>query len=123
DELIMIRRCTSPDDNVKLIYDKLGYKYYPFKMKKSVVHKSLFEKNILLNMWMLTPHKLQCGLSSFFLKRAEPFHRINSPHTPAQLLFCEPLLTIVFVANIFLLIWFPYGERGRIMRKTCPCAV
>jgi hypothetical protein len=44
DEIIMIRRCTSPEDNVKLIYDKLGYKYYPFKMKKSVVHKSHFEK-------------------------------------------------------------------------------
>jgi hypothetical protein len=44
DEIIMIRRCTSPEDNVKLIYDKLGYKYYPFKMKKSVVHKSFFEK-------------------------------------------------------------------------------
>jgi hypothetical protein len=44
DEIIMIRRCSYPDDKVKLIYDKLGYKYLPFKMKKSVVHKSIFEK-------------------------------------------------------------------------------
>jgi predicted SPOUT superfamily RNA methylase MTH1 len=44
DEIIVIRRCTSPNDKVKLIYDKLGYKYTPFFKKKSVVHKIIFEK-------------------------------------------------------------------------------
>jgi hypothetical protein len=43
-EEIIIRKCTAPDCNAKLIYDKRGYKYAPFKIKKSVVHKSIFEK-------------------------------------------------------------------------------
>ncbi|MDR0368775.1 MAG: hypothetical protein LBH82_06510 [Bacteroidales bacterium] len=63
DEIILIRRCTYPDDKARLIYDKLGYKYFPFKKKKSVVHKSVFEKNIPLNIWILILHKLQCGLN------------------------------------------------------------
>jgi hypothetical protein len=44
DEIILIRRCTAPIDNAKMIYDKLGYKYNPFKKKKYVVHKKEFEK-------------------------------------------------------------------------------
>jgi hypothetical protein len=44
DEIILIRRCTYPDEKARLIYDKLNYKYVPFKKKKSVVHKSVFEK-------------------------------------------------------------------------------
>jgi hypothetical protein len=44
DEIILSRRCTAPNDNAKMIYDKLGYKYNPFKKKKSVVHKNKFEK-------------------------------------------------------------------------------
>jgi hypothetical protein len=44
DEIIIIRRCTAPINNAKMIYDKLGYKYVPFKKKKSVVHKTMFEK-------------------------------------------------------------------------------
>jgi hypothetical protein len=44
DEIILIRCCTKPANDAKLIYDKLGYKYMPFKKKKSVVHKSMFEK-------------------------------------------------------------------------------
>jgi hypothetical protein len=43
DEIILIRRCNAPQDNAKMIYDKLGYKYTPFKKKKFVVHKNLFE--------------------------------------------------------------------------------
>jgi hypothetical protein len=43
DEIILIRRCTAPQDCAKMIYDKLGYKYAPFKKKKFVVHKNLFE--------------------------------------------------------------------------------
>ncbi|GHT79684.1 hypothetical protein AGMMS50262_23660 [Bacteroidia bacterium] len=45
DEVILIRRCTCPDEKVKMIYDKLKYKYAPYKKKKSVVHKMTFEKN------------------------------------------------------------------------------
>jgi hypothetical protein len=46
DKIIMIRRCSYPYDKAKMIYDRLGYKYLPFKMKKSVVHKSIFEKKL-----------------------------------------------------------------------------
>jgi hypothetical protein len=45
DEVICMRRCTCPDEKVKMIYDKLNYKYAPYKKKKSVVHKMTFEKN------------------------------------------------------------------------------
>jgi len=40
DEVIMIRRCSEPNPQVRKIYDALKYKYAPFKKKKSVVHKS-----------------------------------------------------------------------------------
>jgi hypothetical protein len=45
EEVIQIRRCTYPDEKARLIYDKLGYRYMPYKKKKSVVHKTIFEKN------------------------------------------------------------------------------
>lgn len=41
DEVIMIRRCSEPNQQVRKIYDALKYKYAPFKKKKSVVHKSV----------------------------------------------------------------------------------
>jgi len=40
DEVIVIRRCSEPNPQVRKIYDALKYKYAPFKKKKSVVHKS-----------------------------------------------------------------------------------
>lgn len=40
DEVIMIRRCSEPNPQVRKIYDALKYKYAPFTKKKSVVHKS-----------------------------------------------------------------------------------
>ena len=40
DEVIMIRRCSEPNPQVRKIYDASKYKYAPFKKKKSVVHKS-----------------------------------------------------------------------------------
>ena len=40
DEVICIRRCSEPNQQVRRIYDALKYKYAPFKKKKSVVHKS-----------------------------------------------------------------------------------
>jgi hypothetical protein len=45
EEIIEIRRCTYPDEKARLIYDKIGYRYLPYKKKKSVVHKTFFEKN------------------------------------------------------------------------------
>ena len=40
DEVILIRRCSEPNQNVRMLYDALKYKYAPFVKKKSVVHKS-----------------------------------------------------------------------------------
>jgi hypothetical protein len=45
DEVIMIRRCSEPNQNVRKLYDALKYKYAPFIKRKSVVHKSELEKN------------------------------------------------------------------------------
>jgi hypothetical protein len=39
-QVIMIRRCSEPNPNVRRIYDALKYKYAPFVKKKYVVHKS-----------------------------------------------------------------------------------
>ena len=44
DEVIMIRRCSEPNQNVRKLYDALKYKYAPFVKRKSVVHKSELEK-------------------------------------------------------------------------------
>lgn len=43
-EVVILRNCTIPNEKVKRIYDKLAYRYKPFKKKKFVVHKSIFEK-------------------------------------------------------------------------------
>jgi hypothetical protein len=43
-EIIEIRRCSYPTDKARLIYDKLDFRYMPYKKKKSVVHKTIFEK-------------------------------------------------------------------------------
>jgi len=40
DEVIMIRRCSEPNERVRRLYDALKYKYAPFIKRKSVVHKS-----------------------------------------------------------------------------------
>jgi hypothetical protein len=39
DQVINIRRCSEPNQNVIRLYDALKYKYAPFIRKKSVVHK------------------------------------------------------------------------------------
>ena len=39
DQIIVIRRCSEPNQNVKNIYDALKFKYAPFVKKKFVVHK------------------------------------------------------------------------------------
>jgi transposase len=40
EEVIMIRRCSEPNGQVRKLYDALKYKYAPFVKRKSVVHKS-----------------------------------------------------------------------------------
>lgn len=44
EEVIMIRRCSEPNQPVRKLYDVLKYKYAPFVKRKSVVHKSELEK-------------------------------------------------------------------------------
>ena len=44
DQVIKIRRCSEPNQNVRKIYDALKYKYAPFVKKKSVVHRSELEE-------------------------------------------------------------------------------
>jgi hypothetical protein len=51
DKVIEIRRCTYPNEKAQLIYDKLGYRYLPYKKKKSVVHKTSFEKKYPAQYW------------------------------------------------------------------------
>jgi hypothetical protein len=43
EQIIKIRRCSEPNENVKMIYQALNYKSEPFKKKKVVVHKSELE--------------------------------------------------------------------------------
>jgi transposase len=45
EEIICLRKCSEPNDKVKLIYDTLGYKDRPFIQKKSVVPQIPLEKN------------------------------------------------------------------------------
>jgi hypothetical protein len=39
-QTILIRKCSEPQEKVKLIYDTLGYKHAPFTRKKSVVNRT-----------------------------------------------------------------------------------
>ena len=45
DETISIRQCSEPSQQVKQIYDKLNYKYFPFTRKKFVVPPAEISKN------------------------------------------------------------------------------
>jgi len=45
DEVIIIRRCSEPNQKVRILYDALNYKYAPFVKRKSVVHKSELQNN------------------------------------------------------------------------------
>jgi hypothetical protein len=44
EEVIMVRRCSGPNQPVRKLYDALKFKYAPFVKRKSVVHKSEAEK-------------------------------------------------------------------------------
>ncbi|MDO8898618.1 MAG: IS1634 family transposase [Bacteroidales bacterium] len=43
EEVIMIRRCSEPNQQLRILYDALKFKYAPFIKRKSVVHKSELE--------------------------------------------------------------------------------
>jgi hypothetical protein len=43
EEVIMIRRFSEPNQQLRRLYDALKYKYAPFVKRKSVVHKSELE--------------------------------------------------------------------------------
>jgi len=49
ENLIVIRKSSEPNKNVKQIYDALHYKYVPFVRKKFVVHKTEIKKNQTAN--------------------------------------------------------------------------
>jgi hypothetical protein len=56
DQVIIIRRCSEPNQNVRKIYDAMNYKYAPFVRKKSVVHKSeLEESQFIEKQFFLSP--------------------------------------------------------------------
>jgi len=44
EEIILIRRCSEPNEKVKAIYEKLKYKIQPYTKRKFVVHKSEIKK-------------------------------------------------------------------------------
>ena len=44
DKIIVTRKCTQPNENLKKIYDILQTKHQPFTKRKSVVHKPKPEK-------------------------------------------------------------------------------
>jgi transposase len=48
EEVIMIRRCSEPNQPVRKLYDALKYKYAPFVKRKSVVHKSELENCLFI---------------------------------------------------------------------------
>lgn len=50
EEVIMIRRCSEPNQSVQKLYNALKYKYAPFVKRKSVVHKSELENCQLIDM-------------------------------------------------------------------------
>jgi hypothetical protein len=46
DEVIIIRRCSDPNEKVQAIYSQLRYPSQPFPKRNFVVHKSEFKKNV-----------------------------------------------------------------------------
>lgn len=46
ENIILIRNCSEPTQKLKLLYDSLKYKYYPFTKKKALVLKSELENAI-----------------------------------------------------------------------------
>jgi hypothetical protein len=44
DQLVSIRKCSEPNENLKAIFDILKTNYQPFRKRKSVVHKPPLKK-------------------------------------------------------------------------------
>jgi hypothetical protein len=55
DEVIMIRRCSEPTQQVRKLYDALNYKYAPFVKRKSVVHKPELDAYQFIEQQLLAP--------------------------------------------------------------------
>jgi hypothetical protein len=55
DKVIVIRRCSEPNQKVRQIYDALKYKYAPYVRKKSVVHKSVLEESQFIEKQFFSP--------------------------------------------------------------------
>lgn len=55
EEVILIRRCSEPNQSARKLYDALKYKYAPFIKKKSVVHKSELDDCQLIEQQLLRP--------------------------------------------------------------------
>jgi len=55
DEVILIQRCSEPNQQVRKLYDALKYKYAPFVKRKSVVHKSKLDACQFIEQQLLTP--------------------------------------------------------------------
>lgn len=53
DQVIITRRCSEPNEKVEAIYNHLHYKAKPFVKRKSVVHRSDFEKLDLIDLQRL----------------------------------------------------------------------
>ena len=68
DQLISVRKCSEPNENLKLILDILKAKPRPFKRLKSVVHKPPKPNHRTAGVQLLSVQKLQCGLIIFFKK-------------------------------------------------------
>ena len=60
-QTVLIRKCSEPQEKVKLIYDTLGYKYAPFIRKKSVVNRTKLKKMKLLIYGRLTRDNCKMG--------------------------------------------------------------
>jgi hypothetical protein len=43
-DILLVRRCSEPNQSIKELYKALNYKFYPFVKRKSVVHSSELKK-------------------------------------------------------------------------------
>jgi len=60
--IIQVRKCSEPSDELKKINQALQIKTHPFIKRKSVVHKTELKKNETIHYQTKPPDWLQCGL-------------------------------------------------------------
>jgi len=56
DEVMLIPRCSEPNQQVRKLYEALKYEYVPFAKRKSVVHKSELDACQFIEQQLLTPN-------------------------------------------------------------------